>query len=75
MDYQTSGMATPFTPAMAGRTAWSMFQRVRERVASNPGVMQILTGEIADSILIDPHPRHARESVEVPHPTPGSLPL
>jgi hypothetical protein len=62
MTHQTIGMATPFGPAMASRAAWRMSRWVWESVTCDPSVMQILAGEIAHSILIDPHPNHARGS-------------
>jgi hypothetical protein len=70
MNHQTSGMVTPFAPAMAGRTARSISRWMRKSVAGDTGVMQILGRKIADSIRIDPHPRHARGSVGLPRPHP-----
>jgi hypothetical protein len=70
MDHQASSMLTPFAPAVADWTARSMSRRVREAVAGDSRVMQILAGKITGSILIDPHPRHARERYwgVAPHP-------
>ena len=72
MDDETSGMVAPFVPAMAGSAALSATWRVRESILFHSGIMQILAGEIADSIRIDPHPRQARGSVGVQRPTPCS---
>jgi hypothetical protein len=35
---------------------------MREAVAGDPRVMQILTGKIADSLLVDPHSNAAARS-------------
>jgi hypothetical protein len=55
---------------MAGRTARGIARRMWETIAGDPSVMQILAGEIAHSILIDPHPRHTRGRRRgvAPHP-------
>src|SRR5260221_2661523 len=49
-------MVAPVAPAMTGSAALGAPWRMREAIARHAGVMQILAGEIAYSILIGPHP-------------------